>query len=101
MEKEVQINKNARSNKLSGFVIIACLVFSIVIGYNSFLEEKRIGDIDSQIQYYNSKIESLNDEKEQIKKEISNSSNSEYIEEIARNKLDMFLPNDTVYIFGD
>lgn len=81
-------------------LIISLIVISYLI-YRIILEEKRIKSLDNEIKYFNGKIEQLKEEKETIKNEIQNSSNPEYLEQVARNKLNMVMPNDTVYVFGD
>lgn len=81
-------------------LIISLIVISYLI-YRIILEEKRIKSLDNEIKYFNEKIEQLKEEKETIKNEIQNSSNPEYLEQVARNKLNMVMPNDTVYVFGD
>ena len=50
------------------------------------------------IAYYSSQIDELNSKKEELLAVQENVNSPEYIEEVAREKLDMYLPNERVYI---
>ena len=50
---------------------------------------------------YQEQLEESKKDKEDIKNQLNKSTNPEYIEDVARNKLDMFLPNETVYVLGE
>ena len=74
---------------------------TIIQLYKFFVDEVELRNISNEINYYNELNSSLEKEKEEIKGKITQTNNYEYIESVARNKLDMFLPNETVYIFGE
>ena len=48
--------------------------------------------------YYTSQIEALQEKKADLKATQKNVNSEEYIEKVAREKLDMYYPNETVYL---
>ena len=80
---------------LKKFIIIAIVIYGVITFFN---QQKILNtyasnseNLDEQIQKANKYQEELNDIK-------NNVSSSEYIEQVAREKLDMYLPNERVYI---
>ncbi len=87
-----QLKEKKIFKKLLFFVIIAYIIH-IFIG-----QQKTLNSYKTAQKYYTEQLnkqlayqESLNDTKANIK-------SKEYIEEVAREKLDMYLPNERVYI---
>ena len=74
-------------------VAIAIYVVSIFIS-----QQKMLNSYNLEVKSYQSKI----DDEKQTNKELlamkDNLNSTEYIEKIAREKLDMYLPNERVYI---
>ncbi len=90
------MKKQSKSNKLGKklifFAILAYIIY-IFIG-----QQKTLNSYKTAQKYYTDQLtkqlayqESLNDTK-------ANINSKEYIEEVAREKLDMYLPNERVYI---
>lgn len=88
--------KNILKNK---FIKRTCLI--IVVIYISVIminQQKTINSYNSQQEYYAKKIEEAEAYNKTLIAEKSNLNSSEYIEKIAREKLDMYTENERVYI---
>lgn len=75
------------------------LVIAVIYIVTTFIkQQKKINSYDSNIDYLLSQI----DEKENYKAELTavknNINSPEYIEEVAREKLNMYKPNEKIYI---
>ena len=64
----------------------------------SINQQKTIASYNYQKSYYQSKIKDAEENKETLLSEKSNLNSDEYIEKIAREKLDMYSENERVYI---
>ena len=82
-------------NKLMNFILIIVIIYSIFTFIN---QQIKLNSYSKDIAYYNSQIDKLKDKKEELLKTEENVNSEEYIEKIAREKLDMYLPNETVFI---
>ena len=88
--------KNIFKNK---FFKKICIVFFVVYVSIIFInQQKTIASYNSQKEYYQSKINEAQNSKELLISEKSNLNSDEYIEKIAREKLDMYSENEKVYI---
>lgn len=76
-------------------LIVILVIYTISIFYN---QQVKMNSYSKEIEYYESHIESLNKEHEALIETKENVNSPEYIEEAAREKLDMYLPNERVYI---
>ena len=85
------INVNKFLSKL--LLVIIVYAFFSLIGI-----QEKIGRYNKEINYYTSQKEELLVKKEELLATKENVNSEEYIEEIARKQLDMFLPNETVYV---
>jgi len=75
------------------------LLVIIVYAFFSLIDiQEKIGRYNKEINYYTSQKEELLAKKEELLATKENVNSEEYIEEIARKQLDMFLPNETVYV---
>ena len=61
-------------------------------------QQIKLNNYDNEKQYYNDQIADLNSQKEELIVEKENVNSPEYIEDIAREKLDMYLPNEKVFV---
>ncbi|MBR3133236.1 MAG: septum formation initiator family protein [Clostridia bacterium] len=61
-------------------------------------QQSKINSYKESQSYYQSKIEEAEDYQESLSALKENVNSKEYIEEIARDKLDMYLPNERVYV---
>lgn len=76
-------------------LLIAIFVYIIYIFAN---QQKVLNSYASTCEYYESQIVEKVAYQETLKQTRENINSEEYIEEIAREKLDMYLPNEKVYI---
>lgn len=74
-------------------VIAICYVASIFIS-----QQKTLNTYNREVAKYEEKIVEAEETKESLIAMKDNVNSPEYIEEIAREKLDMYLPNEKVYI---
>lgn len=90
MKKKINLKKVI---KLIFIVLIATYVVYVFVN-----QQKTLNSYKLTQDYYATEIDKQNNYKEELT-EIKNNINSpEYIEKIAREKLDMYLPNERVYI---
>lgn len=58
----------------------------------------KLNKYNDELAYYQSQVEDLNEEKNDLLNQKQNMNDASYIENIAREKLDMYYPNERVYI---
>ena len=75
------------------FIAIFIYVLYIFIG-----QQKTLNSYKNSKDYYISKINEQEEYREQLMSMKENVNSTEYIEEMAREKLDMYLPNERVYV---
>lgn len=61
-------------------------------------QQKKIISHNATIEYISSKIDEQKEHKEELNTVKDNIDSPEYIEEVAREKLNMYMPNEKVYI---
>lgn len=84
-----------KSKKICRIIILLILIYTFV----SFIsQEKKLKNYEQQKQYFSAQIESLKEEQNYLTGEQENIDSPEYIEEQAREKLDIYYPNERVYI---
>ena len=82
-------------NKLLNLILIFMLVYVLI----TFIgQQSKLNSYNKDIASYTSQIEELKEKKEELLITQENVNSPEYIEQIAREELDMYLPNETVYI---
>ena len=84
-----------KSKKVCRIIIAVIVIYTIVYFIN---QQKKLDKYKTEQAYYKSQIEELQAEQEELKKEQANMDSPEYIEEQARDKSDMYYPNERVYI---
>lgn len=82
-------------NKLLTLLLILIIVYFLFTFSN---QQTKLNSYNKDISYYTTQIEELKNKKEELLATEQNVNSEEYIEKIAREKLDMYLPNETVYI---
>lgn len=90
MKKQLKTNKIYKKLLILGILLYVAYIF---IG-----QQKTLNSYKNTQDYY---IEQLNTQlayQESLNKTKSNIDSKEYIEQVAREKLDMYLPNERVYI---
>ncbi len=82
-------------NKIINLILIFVVIYAIFIFIN---QQSKLNVYNQDISYYSSQIEDLKDKQEELLATQENVNSPEYIEKVAREKLDMYLPNETVYV---
>ena len=89
--------KNVFRNKKILKVIIILIVLSYFI-YIIVNQQKTLNSYKSEQSYVSSQIQDQQEYKNELADMEANINSDEYIEQIARDKLDMYLPNERVYV---
>ena len=80
-------------------IINLILVISIIYAVFTFAgQQAKLNSYNKDIAYYTNQKEALEKKHEELLATQENVNSPEYIEKIAREELDMYLPNETVYI---
>lgn len=87
----MKLNVNRLIKKL---IMVACIIYFIITIYN---QQKKLDEYKSNIAVVEKKIEEKTEYKESLVDLKENASSLEYIEKIAREKLQMYKPNEKVY----
>lgn len=82
-------------SKIYKLIVIVLLIYAVYTIYN---QQIKLNNYANEKQYYEEQIADLKEEKEELMVKKENVNSPEYIEEIAREKLDMYLPNEKVYV---
>lgn len=85
----------SKLNKAMNLILILLVVYVV---FTTVKQQAKINSYNKDISYYTSQKEDLLDKKEELLAIQENVNSEEYIEEVAREKLDMYYPNETVYI---
>ncbi len=85
----------SKSGLLKKIVFIAVLIYAII----TFIKQQKIlNAYATQAENLETQIAEATEYQQQLNEEKENVNSSEYIEAIARDKLDMYLPNERVYV---
>lgn len=87
--------KNIFKSRIYKLIVIAFIIYVAYVFYN---QQIKIDSYAAEKQNYQKQVSSLNEQKEELIQKKENINSPEYIEEIAREKLDMYLPNEKVYV---
>lgn len=82
-------------NKILNFLLVFVIIYAI---FNFISQQSKLNVYNQDISYYSGQIEDLKENQEELLATQENVNSPEYIEKVAREKLDMYLPNETVYI---
>ena len=82
--------------KLIKRLIIICIIIYAVITF--FNQQKILNTYASNDAELDKKLVQAQEYQEELNKIKNNVNSNEYIEEVAREKLDMYLPNERVYL---
>ena len=88
--------KNIFKSKI--FKRICLIVFIIYVSIIFINQQKTIASYNSQQEYYKAKIKDAEYNNQSLLLEKSNLNSNDYIEKIAREKLDMYSENERVYM---
>lgn len=84
-----------KKNLIKKALFVVAIIYVTTIFIN---QQKSLNSYKNEQDILNQKIAQQKEYKEQLLQTKENISSPEYIEEIAREKLDMYLPNEKVYI---
>lgn len=73
-------------------------MIGIYVIYTVIAQQKTLNAYKAEERRYEEQIAVQKEKQEELKQTKSNINSEEYIEEVAREKLDMYLPNERVYI---
>lgn len=82
-------------NKIMNLILVLVVIYAIFTIIN---QQSKLNVYNQDISYYSGQIEDLKDKKDELLATQKNVNSPEYIEQVAREKLDMYLPNETVYV---
>ena len=88
--------KNKKTSKLYKKILI--LAFIIYFVYTLIMQQKTLNSYATEQDKYNEDIEVAEEEQNELQEMKDNINSDEYIEQIAREKLGMYYPNERVYI---
>ena len=77
---------------------IFIIILAVYIMYTFISQQKVLNSYKTSQEYYTQQIEEKLAYKETLNNKKNNINSEEYIEEAAREKLDMYYPNERVYI---
>ena len=77
---------------------IVIAVFAIYFLVTLISQQKKIDQYKSEAQTYTVQLQEAQEKNDKLQETKSSANSTEYIEEVAREKLDMYLPNERVYI---
>lgn len=77
---------------------ILFIVLAIYVIYTFISQQKLLNTYAKEGQEYSKQIEQANEVQSELNEKLQSLNSTEQIEEIARDKLDMYLPNERVYI---
>lgn len=83
-------------NKLLKRIIV--LLISAYVIYILLSQQKMLNTYAAEKNQYTNQILEAEKEKNELNNSIEGLNSTDYIEDVARNKLDMYLPNERVYI---
>lgn len=76
-------------------VIIALFIYAISIFVS---QQKMLNSCATEKEQYTNEIETAKSEQEKLNSQLNSMNSTNYIEEMAREKMGMYLPNERVYI---
>ena len=91
--------KENKKNTKSLIIYLIIFAFVVAVSINAIInQESKKQEIKMQISQYEDELEKLKSEKDELIEQKEKINTDKYIENVARNKLDMFLPNEKVYV---
>jgi len=85
-----------KSKKLYRIILIILIVFYVV--FTLVNQQKTLNEYSKDSEELSQKIEDEKTEKEELAKKKDDVNSLEFVEQTAREKLDMYYPNERVYI---
>ena len=85
-----------KSNKLLKRILI--LIIAVYTIFTLVNQQKTLNEYSENSKELNTQIAEANEQKEELTKQKDNVNSLEFIEQTAREKLDMYYPNEKVYV---
>ena len=87
-------------NEVSRNRILCLLIFTFFIYsiYTFYKQQIKLNKYNDELAYYETQVVELKEEQNELLNQKQNMDDASYIENIAREKLDMYYPNERVYI---
>lgn len=83
---------------LKKLALVALIIYAVITFFN---QQNILNTYASNSKELDKKISEAKERQEELNNKKNNVNSNEYIEEMAREKLDMYLPNERVYISND
>lgn len=80
---------------IEGIIIILIGIYFINV---LVAQQKALTTYSAEVSEYQSRLETEISDKESLEDTINNLNSTEFIESVAREKLDMYLPNEKIYV---
>lgn len=93
--KKVHMKNEKLKSVLKKILIV---VIAIYVIYTFFVQQETLNAYKADEERYKEQIAAEEERKQELNETKSNLDSKEYIEEVARERLDMYLPNEKVYI---
>ena len=91
--------KENKTNTKNLIIYLIIFAFVVAVSINAIInQESKKQEIKMQISQYEDELKKLKSEKDELIEQKEKINTDKYIENVARNKLDMFLPNEKVYV---
>lgn len=88
--------KNTKTKKILKKILLIGIIIYVV--YTFFVQQKTLNAYQADQERYSKQIAEEKEKQEELKTTKENINSKKYIEEVAREKLNMYLPNERVYI---
>ena len=92
----IHMMKFLKTKKIYDKIFIGMLLLYFVCVFSN--QQTKLNAYKNEKKYYESQIEDLSDKKEDLQTTLENVNSSEYIEKVAREKLGMYYPYESVFI---
>ena len=90
MKKKLKVKRIYKTILLAIIIVYVCYIF--------ISQQKTLNSYSNREDYYLTQISEQEENKKRLISLKDNINSEEYIEQMAREKLDMYLPNERVYI---
>lgn len=104
MSKRRKVNVKKKNDKalknFVGFTLLFPLLLTLFIFlFSGFVNQQSVlSQQDKDLKYYNAQKKELEDEKKELENQLSKIDSNEYIENIAREKLNLYYSNEVIYV---
>ena len=85
--------------KIAKFIILTILIIYVSLTFIN--QQKTLNQYTKNYEDLTSQIEKQKEYNEQLSKKKEDIESNDFIEDMAREKLDMYLPNERVYVDGE